>query len=216
MLIKNIHSLSNLTSQNLNDFSNRINNFTKEINIKKNEYTKNNRVYSNRRTCRHFKNGGQISKSDFDFILDNAKRSYPSAGGFYDVFLCLFIFNVEGIEEGIYSYNFEDEVLLNHYQGNVKYIIESANIQHNVITASSLCILFCANTTNYYTKYGERGYRFILLESGHLSQNIINLSMMKGLDNFSCGGYLDDKYAELLDLSDCEIITHQIALGIKG
>ncbi|PWI22919.1 hypothetical protein DEX24_16610 [Kurthia sibirica] len=67
----------------------------------------------------------------------------------------------------------------------------------------------------YYEKYGDRGYRFILLESGHLSQNIINLSTIRNIGNFSCGGYLDDKYAELLDLTDSEIITHQIALGLK-
>lgn len=37
----------------------------------------------------------------------------------------------------------------------------------------------------------------------------------RDIENFFCGGYLDDKYAELLDLTDSEIITHQIALGLK-
>ncbi|MFE7152741.1 SagB/ThcOx family dehydrogenase, partial [Heyndrickxia sporothermodurans] len=142
-------------------------------------------------------------------------NSYPSAGGFYDVYSYLFINNVESYPSGIYHYNFSDEKPKCIYAGDIKAFVETANIQHEIINKSSFFILFCADTRRYIKKYGERGYRFLMLETGHISQNVINLSSSLNIGNFSCGGYLDNRYKDVLELNDYEIITHQLALGIN-
>lgn len=69
---------------------------------------------------------------------------------------------------------------------------------------SGILILLSAVFSRSEIKYGSRGYRHILTEVGHLSQNIYLASAALKLDCCSIGGYMDDKLNELLDLDGLE------------
>jgi len=62
-------------------------------------------------------------------------------------------------------------------------------------------------------KYSERGYRFTLIESGHLAQNILLLSASIGKRACPLGGFRDQAIIDLLDLDDSELPLYAISIG---
>jgi SagB-type dehydrogenase family enzyme len=64
------------------------------------------------------------------------------------------------------------------------------------------------------TKYGPRGYRFILLEAGHAAQNICLAATQTGLASLCIGGYLDSKLNRILRLDPVEEgVVYAVAAG---
>jgi SagB-type dehydrogenase family enzyme len=53
-------------------------------------------------------------------------------------------------------------------------------------------------------KYSDRGYRHILLEAGHFSQNLALLAGAMDVSCCSCGGFVDDAINALLDVDGRE------------
>jgi SagB-type dehydrogenase family enzyme len=62
-------------------------------------------------------------------------------------------------------------------------------------------------------KYGERGYRFLLLEAGHLLQNLCLLSASVGLATVPLGGYLEEEVARAFVLPATDVVLY---LGVCG
>ena len=64
------------------------------------------------------------------------------------------------------------------------------------------------------TKYTDRGYRYLLFESGHVAQNIGLHALEHGLGACSLGGFFDDELAALLTADpDHEIALYALAVG---
>ena len=47
-------------------------------------------------------------------------------------------------------------------------------------------------------KYGQRGYRYVWIEAGHLAQNLYLVSGALGLASVALGGFFDDEADALL------------------
>ena len=63
-------------------------------------------------------------------------------------------------------------------------------------------------------KYRDRGYRLILIEAGHLGQNISVVSAALGIKSCALGGFIDDKCNEILDLEkEKESVIYIFACG---
>jgi SagB-type dehydrogenase family enzyme len=62
-------------------------------------------------------------------------------------------------------------------------------------------------------KYGGRGYRFLLLEAGHLMQNLCLVSTSLGLATVPLGGYLERSITETLALPATD---HVLYVGVCG
>jgi SagB-type dehydrogenase family enzyme len=63
-------------------------------------------------------------------------------------------------------------------------------------------------------KYGERGYRYVLIETGHLGQNIALLATELGLGSCALGGFIDSEVNVLLDINlQKEFVLYLIAVG---
>jgi nitroreductase len=62
-------------------------------------------------------------------------------------------------------------------------------------------------------KYGERGYRFLLLEAGHLMQNLCLLSASLGLMTVPLGGFFEREVAAELLLPSSDLVLY---LGVCG
>lgn len=118
--------------------------------------------------------------------------AYPSAGGLRPLHMYVFITNVDNINSGIYYYNpIENSLKVIKYgftSNDFEKITGSANLAHN----SSFVIYILG--TPYFTgyKYGDRGYRFMLLEAGHLTQNLyLTSTAIGGAGAVASGGFLD-------------------------
>lgn len=64
-------------------------------------------------------------------------------------------------------------------------------------------------------KYGDRGYRYLLLEAGHVGQNLDLVASALGLGAVNLGGFYDDELARLLCLDpEWEIPLYATAIGV--
>jgi SagB-type dehydrogenase family enzyme len=70
---------------------------------------------------------------------------------------------------------------------------------------SSLIILITAVFERSTIKYGDRGYRFALLEAGHVAQNINLVANALGLGSINLGGYFDRRADDFLGIDG---LTH--------
>jgi SagB-type dehydrogenase family enzyme len=63
-------------------------------------------------------------------------------------------------------------------------------------------------------KYDDRGYRYLMLEAGHVAQNINLCAAGLGLAALNLGGFFDEDMMALLKLNpQREIVLYGVALG---
>ncbi|MDD6771826.1 SagB/ThcOx family dehydrogenase [Inconstantimicrobium porci] len=141
-------------------------------------------------------------------------RTYPSAGALFPINLYLFINNVEGLDKGIYYYD--------AINNNIKCLNKYCNIDtlcevlsYDGISLQGACAIFMlANMELVGYKYGERGYRFINIEAGHIAQNFYLVSTAIGIGTVALGGFLDEELLELLPLDrEKYFMLYQLVIG---
>ena len=141
-------------------------------------------------------------------------RTVPSAGGLYPIEMYVAIFNIEGLEPGIYHYN--------PIENNLE-LIKSGNFSNEIIKLyqgledlkdSSAVILLTAVYNRTVMKYGERGWRFIFLDAGHLMQNIYLTSTNLKVGVYALGGGYDSAINRFLGINELnEVYVYGAAIG---
>jgi SagB-type dehydrogenase family enzyme len=63
-------------------------------------------------------------------------------------------------------------------------------------------------------KYGERGYRYILFEAGHIAQNVYLVSNAMDIGAVALGGFDDDLLNDFLEIDgEDESAVYAVVLG---
>jgi len=127
-------------------------------------------------------------------------RTVPSGGALYPLELFFYSAHVEGLELGIYHYNSVHRNLRWIQPGDHSERLCGALVQSNLATDASLLVFITALFERSVFKYGDRGYRFVLLEAGHVAQNLNLAATALGLSCTNIGGYFDRQIDELLGL----------------
>lgn len=100
-------------------------------------------------------------------------RTVPSAGSRHAFETYLVINKVEGIEPGLYRYIALEHALLPIKVNNtVAERFATACHQQNQVTNSAVTFIWVVVTERMYWRYGERGYRYLHLDAGHVCQNL--------------------------------------------
>ncbi|MEB6096061.1 SagB/ThcOx family dehydrogenase [Mammaliicoccus sciuri] len=140
------------------------------------------------------------------------KNIVPSAGGFYPIDIYVYFKNNDVLEEGFYYYNpidFQLEVI------NITTLRDEKIFWGNNIFAynAPVIIFFVANISYSYKKYGDKAYRFALIESGHICQKVIDNALELGVKYCPIGGYWEERIEQLLNTSDKQHLLYLLALG---
>jgi len=132
-------------------------------------------------------------------------RNVPSAGSRHPIETFLDIRRVEGIKPGLYYYHPIKHCLIlydNSEQIAAK-IHEGCMFQEMI---SNAAVNFILTAVPYRTvwRYGQRGYRYLYLDAGHIGQNI-HLAA-EAIDAGACmiGAFLDEAMNEALGLDGIE------------
>lgn len=141
-------------------------------------------------------------------------RSWPSAGARYTLELYIFSSNVNGLEKFSYHYNVKRNLLekLFPLENPSDFFVEVSGQEW---TKDAACIIAISSVFGRSRiKYGERGYRYSLIDCGHLGQNILLICTALGLKSCPIGGFLDSKLNESLELDGKnEAVIYLIAIG---
>lgn len=176
-----------------------------------------------RESCRDFSNKPLDSQLLSDFLYYSCgikkplsdKRMYPSAGGRYPLEVYPFVFKVNKINEGVYHYHFKTHSLESILSDHV-YNQAMKHFNQEWIGKSSLLLVVSAVFDRTEIKYGDRGYRHILTEYGHMAQNFYLVGNALGLGLCSIGGFVDTGLNEMLDVDGRqESVIGVVAVGNK-
>jgi SagB-type dehydrogenase family enzyme len=141
-------------------------------------------------------------------------RNVPSGGALYPLEIYLHSRSVEGLDAGLYHYDPEAGELAVLRTGDESERIATFLFQSELARSASVAVFVSAVFFRSTFKYGDRGYRFVLLEAGHLMQNAVLTACALGLAATPVGGYLDrsvDRYLGLDGLN--ESVVYMMLLG---
>lgn len=131
-------------------------------------------------------------------------RCAPSGGALYPIDIYCAIQNADGFDPGVYSYDPIMHTVQILRPGLLTSELASATFLEGTIARATALIFLVANFPRTKFKYGERGYRFALIEAGHIAQNLLLAAHALGLGSVTLGGFVDDRVNALLDVDGCD------------
>jgi len=155
-----------------------------------------------------------VARSNEGTSFPRPFRTVPSGGALYPLELYVHAKNVEGLQPGLYHYNPAQNHICCLLEGDQTAHISQAVVQPAVIQETAIQIFLTAIFERSTFKYSDRGYRFVLLEAGHVAQNMNLVSTSLGLGVLNIGGFFDQEIDDWLGIDG---ITHStvymLALG---
>lgn len=140
-------------------------------------------------------------------------RAYPSGGGLYPLEVYPIVFNVDGLENGIYHFDVRHQCLHQLVRDNVREKVKSAFLGDSMFEKAAVSFLVTAVFKRSAFKYGERSYRLVNIEAGHLVHNLLLVGQALGLSVVPVNGYFDRQIEQLINVDGVEESIIYTALG---
>ena len=141
-------------------------------------------------------------------------RAAPSAGALYPIELYAVVHDVTGLEPGIYHYAVQEHGLELLQTGDFRAAVMQAGLWQDFLAQANVCFVLSAIFQRTRWKYHERTYRYVLLEAGHIGQNLYLAATSMGLGACAVGAFLDDDLNQLLGLDGKdEAVVYVVVVG---
>lgn len=142
-------------------------------------------------------------------------RSQPSAGARYPLELYALVrYGTEEMKPGLYHYNVKLHALELLWEKMWTDDEMGQYLLGDWVVKAGVIFFLTAVFARTQMKYGERGYRFILLEAGHIGQNLHLVSEALGLKCCALGGTHDENIEALLDIDGVtESLVYTLVVG---
>lgn len=129
-----------------------------------------------------------------------ARRPYPSAGARFPVELHLVALRCAGLERGVYRISpAGDRICRGTTIGDLGEELRRS-FGYDWIHGSRAIIVMAGDLERTCIKYGTRGYRYALLECGHIAQNLLLAAAACATAACPVGGFADEEVSRLLEL----------------
>jgi thiopeptide-type bacteriocin biosynthesis protein len=137
-------------------------------------------------------------------------RAHPSGGARYPIRLLLYCHDVEGLDRGSYCYDAREHRLdqLSAEDISGQLLLTSPWTAPGVAAPKAtghldaadcpLWIFPTADLTYQRMAYGLRSYRLVLMECGHIAQNLSLVATWLGKASIGISGYMDDAVNQLM------------------
>jgi SagB-type dehydrogenase family enzyme len=143
-------------------------------------------------------------------------RTVPSAGARHALETIVLVNRVEGLGPGLYRYRALDHMLQEYVMGAaVAGALTSACLGQTFITQSAVTFIWIAVADRMTWRYGERGYRYLFLDAGHVCQNFYLAAESIGCGACAIAAYDDDRVNHLLRLDGTEKFAIYLASAGK-
>ncbi len=128
-------------------------------------------------------------------------RAAPSAGALYPIEVYLAAFNVAGLERGIHAHDpwLDQLTPMNHAVSRED--LAHAGLGQDALRRAAAVLILTGVPARLEQKYGERSQRYMLLEAGHISQNVYLSATALGLGVCGLGAFADDDLNGLLHIN---------------
>lgn len=141
-------------------------------------------------------------------------RAAPSAGALYPVELYVVVNDVEGLERGIYHHDTREHALEMLKQGDFRGAITAAGLGQSFLGEANVCVVMSAVFQRTRWRYRERAYRYVLMEVGHIGQNVYLAATSMGMGACAVGAFLDGQLNDMLGLDgEEEAALYVVSVG---
>lgn len=149
------------------------------------------------------------------------KTTAPSAGGLRPLQLYVIANLVEAVASGLYGYNQKEHRLELQINGNFAEDVRDAALEDQpwveqaaLIIAVTADIQMMEEHFQEQPPHGQRGSRYVYIETGAVAQNVHLQATALGLGCVLVGGFDDDKVKGILDLPSALEPTALVCLGV--
>lgn len=153
---------------------------------------------------------GRILQFAHAVNADQSRGPVPSGGGLQALEIYIVAFG-----QGLYHYDraghFVSEIRKNAVREEWQQLVPSL-LQFE---GGSLLWVLAGDAARVERKYGDRAFRFLLLEAGHLMQNLCLLSASWKACTLPLGGFFEQQIAEQFFLPGSDVILYVAAFGGK-
>ncbi len=141
-------------------------------------------------------------------------RSVPSGGALFPLELYVAALRVDEIAQGLYHFD-PLKCSLGLVRGSIAAEeVAALSTYPEIVEGCGALIVVAAVFGRTRFKYGLRGYRFALLEAGHVGQNVLLAATALGLGAVPLGGFYDRLTDEFLGLDGVnESTLYMLAVG---
>jgi SagB-type dehydrogenase family enzyme len=145
-------------------------------------------------------------------------RTVPSGGALYPLELYVLVTRVEDIEPGLYHFDPLRHALEAQRLGTTPLeALVAASVYPEIMAGCAATVLVTGMFWRSRFKYGLRGFRFTLLEAGHVAQNVLLMCRALGLAATPLGGFYDRAVDELLGADGVnESVLYAFCFGRAG
>jgi SagB-type dehydrogenase family enzyme len=142
-------------------------------------------------------------------------RAAPSAGATYPIDVFPIVLRVTGLLPGAYRYVPHDHSLELRRQGRFGRALAAWTLHQPYVANAGAILVLAGDLDRIRPRYGERGYRYMLLEAGHIVQNVCLVGTGSGVDVLPIGGFVDMAVNRLLGLDGVgQMALYLVAVGV--
>ncbi|MCX8041224.1 MAG: SagB/ThcOx family dehydrogenase [Thermodesulfobacteriaceae bacterium] len=140
-------------------------------------------------------------------------RTAPSAGALYPLEIYLVAGQVKNLPSGIYKYQPKDHSLLRISEGDKREEVWKAALKQPWVKNAPVIFIFTAVYQRTTQKYGERGIRYVHIETGHAAQNLLLQAVALDLVGVPVGAFYDEVLKKTLNIKEDPLYI--ISIGKK-
>jgi len=141
-------------------------------------------------------------------------RTIPSAGALYPIETYVVVNNVNNLEKGLYHYDIRGHTLEELKVADLIDEMAQAALDQKMCTEAATMFIWTAIFQRSKWKYGERAYRYVYLDAGHMAQNLALSAISVGIGTCQIAAFYDDEINEILGLDGEE--ESVVYLSIAG
>jgi len=144
-------------------------------------------------------------------------RTAPSAGALYPIETYVVANNVKSLEAGVYHYAIRSHQLEILEQRDLRRQIAAAALGQTMCGIAAAVFIWTAVFERCKWKYGQRAYRYIYLDAGHIAENLALAAVSLNLGTCEIGALYDDHVNAIIGIDGSEESTIcMAAVGIPA
>lgn len=127
-------------------------------------------------------------------------RTAPSAGALYPIETYVIANDVSKLEQGLYHYSIRARKLDELQRGDLRWEITQAALGQDMCATAAAVFVWSAVFERCKWKYGQRAYRYVYLDAGHIAENLVLAAVSLNLGCCEIGALFDDEINGILGI----------------
>jgi SagB-type dehydrogenase family enzyme len=151
---------------------------------------------------------------ELSYGIEQTARAVPSGGALFPLEIYIASFRVEGLAPAIYHYNVIKHSLETVRPGLFENELGPSFYYEDMFKRVSAVVIITGILKRSALKYGERAYRFMMIEAGHVGQNLCLSACSLKLGSVMLGGFMDDEVNEVIGVDGVnETVLYAAGIG---